>query len=48
MSEEQYREYIKKMVDEIDDGKSLRMIFGYVHGRFIRKGMHTGGKGGAA
>ena len=37
MSKEEYKEYIIKMLDEIESESALKKIFGFVHKFFMQK-----------
>lgn len=37
MSKEEYKEYIIKMLDEIESESALKRIFGFVHKFFVQK-----------
>ena len=37
MSKEEYKEYIIKMLDEIESESELKRIFGFVHKFFMQK-----------
>ena len=39
MRNEEYRKYIKEMVDQIEDEESLKKIYNKVHRFFVRGGV---------
>lgn len=39
MDKQQYRKYIKEMLDSIEDLRMLMTIYWFVHAKFIKSGM---------